>query len=184
MAASQAQNVQRGIIMVWFIQVVLLLIMVIARLIKKRIDPLEERDEGGVKYQEGDKQPEHKQSQERIDAGSDFDKAAVRREELSEDATCADKLFYSFRLFNDYYGPILILLPLNILTGTAKAFSLTLFFIISLTISLFNIAKIHRKLSEHKCVCAVFENLWLGLSFFFCVNQWGATPIAMPYIVI
>jgi hypothetical protein len=76
------------------------------------------------------------------------------------------------------------LLPLNILTGTSKAFSFTLFCIITVVLLLFNSCKLHKKISDHKCVAVVFENLWLIFTFFYCVNVWGAKAIMQPYIVV
>jgi hypothetical protein len=83
-----------------------------------------------------------------------------------------------------FYSPLSILLPLNILTGTAYAFSISLFFIIFLTVILFNTIKIHRKCFENKGVIVVAENLWILMTIFYCVNQWAAHPITMPYIVL
>lgn len=77
----------------------------------------------------------------------------------------------------------MILMPLNIITGTSKSFCFTIYFVIGLVIVLFNQCKLHRKCSEHKCVSAIFENLWLLVTFFFIVNQWGASTIFMPYAV-
>ena len=48
---------------------------------------------------------------------------------------------------------------------------------------LFNGAKLHRKLGDSKCLNVILENLWLLLCFFYCVNQWGGSPVSMPYIV-
>ena len=124
--------------MLWFFHVVLFLIMNIYKFCKKQIDPLEEDDETGKKYEDG------RESQERID-GSDFDKVAVKRQELTEDATCFDKIFFSLQEYGNYYAPVLILLPLNIITGTSKSFSFVLYFIINFTISFFNIGKIHKR---------------------------------------
>lgn len=83
-----------------------------------------------------------------------------------------------------FYAPVLILLPLNIITGTSKSFCFTLLFLIAVSQFLFNGLKLHKKCSEHKCVAAIFENLWLILTFFFFVNHWGAMTISMPYAVL
>ncbi len=55
MAASEAQNVQRGILMILFINFALLMVFVCMRLIKKRID-IQDEDApttASKKYQEG-----------------------------------------------------------------------------------------------------------------------------------
>jgi len=41
MANSEAQNVQRGIIMLWFLNTLLMFIFVAIRLVKKEIDPVD-----------------------------------------------------------------------------------------------------------------------------------------------
>lgn len=174
MANSETQNVQRGIVFMWFVTAILIVVAVIYKLVKKRIDPVDE-DEGGRKE-------DYKESQENI--GSDFDKIATKKEELKEDASCLEKFFYGIQSSSNTYGPILILLPLNIITGTSKSFSLTLYFIVLVSIWLFNGMKLHRKVSESACFSAVFENLWLLLSFFFFVNHWAAMTIRMPYWVL
>lgn len=158
----------------WFITSIFIVISVIYKLIKKQIDPIDE-DEGGRK-------DDYKESQENIT--TDFDKIAGRQSELKEDATCLEKFFYGVQNFSNTYGPILILLPLNIITGTSKAFSLSLYFAVMLSLTLFNGMKLHRKASENRCVCVFFENLWLLLCFFFFVNHWAAMTVAMPYAVL
>lgn len=49
MANSEAQNVQRGIIMLWFLNTLLMFIFVAIRLVKKEIDPV---DQENAKYAE------------------------------------------------------------------------------------------------------------------------------------
>jgi hypothetical protein len=44
MANSEAQNVQRGIVFLWFINVLLMLIFVVVRFCKKEIDPIDPED--------------------------------------------------------------------------------------------------------------------------------------------
>jgi len=54
---------------------------------------------------------------------------------------------------------------------------------------LINVAKLHlkcfeNKCVEHKCVKVILENLWLIFTLFFVINNWGATPLLQPYIVV
>jgi len=72
---SQTQNVQRGFVMLFFFQVLILTIATIYRTCKNMIDPAEEEMEG-----EQYKENAARESQERIDAGPDFDKLAVKKE--------------------------------------------------------------------------------------------------------
>ena len=78
---------------------------------------------------------------------------------------------------------MLLIVPLNMLTGTSKAFLLVNFLFILLVVILFNIIQVHRKVGQagHKCVNVVLDNLWLILMFFMYVNQWGARPVSQPY---
>lgn len=78
MGSSEAQNVQRGIVFMIFVSAILLAINAVYRLVKKKIDPIEE-DEGGRK-------DDYKESQENI--AQDMDKIAKQKTELSEDANC------------------------------------------------------------------------------------------------
>jgi hypothetical protein len=82
------------------------------------------------------------------------------------------------------YFPLFIVIPLNILTGTSKAFSLVFYFFILIVVLLFNIAKIHRKCCEHKCIVAILENLWIAMMFFELLNVWGASTTQQPYILV
>ena len=81
------------------------------------------------------------------------------------------------------YFPILIIFCLNVITGTSKAFSLINFLFTLTIVFLFNILKVHRQCTAHKCVNAVLDNLYLVMVFFGILNVWGAFPVGMPYIV-
>ena len=79
---------------------------------------------------------------------------------------------------------MMLMIPLNMLTGTSKAFSLFMFLLTLVLVLLFNIIRLHRKLCSHKCINVIFDNLWLIGLFFFYVNQWGAKPVSQPYNII
>lgn len=84
-----------------------------------------------------------------------------------------------------FFLPLLLIIPLNMLSGTSKAFLMVNFFFILICLVLFNIIRVHRKADEpgHKCVNVVLDNVWLLLVFFMFVNQWGAMTVSMPYII-
>ena len=42
---SEAQNVQRGVVMIWFIHAVLFMVSVLYKLVKGRLDPVEEEED-------------------------------------------------------------------------------------------------------------------------------------------
>ena len=82
------------------------------------------------------------------------------------------------------YFPLLILFPLNLITGTAYAFLIVNFFFLMIPLVLFNLLKLHRSYTESACLRVILENLWLILLWFMCVNHWGATTLLQPYIVV
>jgi hypothetical protein len=82
------------------------------------------------------------------------------------------------------YFPLLIIVPLNILTGTSKAFSLVFYLFILAVVIVFNVFGLHRKCIEHKCVRVILENVWLGMLFFELLNVWAATTAWQPYIIV
>jgi hypothetical protein len=81
------------------------------------------------------------------------------------------------------YFPVLITFPLNILTGTSKAWQMVDFFFMVIVILLFNVFKVHRSCMSHKCARVVLENTWLVLNFFMLLNVWAAATVKQPYIV-
>jgi hypothetical protein len=103
---------------------------------------------------------------------------------VKEDDPTIIKAIKKYNEFMFNYFALMILVPLNILTGTSKAFCFVLFFFILIVVVVFNLAQLHRKCIDHKCVRAVVENLWIGMLFFQLVNIWGATPTFQPYIVV
>jgi hypothetical protein len=68
---SVTQDVQRGIIMMFFIHALLLLIVTISKLIRNGLDPVQEGE--GAAYED------NAASHERIDADPNFDHVAVRK---------------------------------------------------------------------------------------------------------
>lgn len=82
------------------------------------------------------------------------------------------------------YFPLLILVPLNILTGTSKAFSFVFYFFILVVVILFNVFELHRKCIEHKCVRVILENLWIAMLFFELLNIWATSTAWQPYIIV
>ena len=103
---------------------------------------------------------------------------------MPAEPTFLDGFFYGTLEYCYSYAPILILLPLNFVTGTCKSFCFSLYFGISVCIGLFSMGKLHRRVTTHVVVSALLENLWMLLAIFFIVNHWAAFPIAMPYIVL
>lgn len=80
-----------------------------------------------------------------------------------------------------YFMPILIVYPLNLLTGTTYAFSLVWFLFITVVILLFNICEIHKKCIQHKVLRVVLEKAYLIMTLFMLLNVWTSTNARMPY---
>lgn len=177
MASSQGQNCQRGTVFLCFLIVLFFLIAVIARMVKKLLDP--QAEEGAQKYKEG--QEEAKKKGE--DSALDFDELAKKAPVVAEDDPLTIKLVKKLEELEMTYFPLLILFPLNLITGTAYAFLIVNFFFLVVPLVLFNLLKLHH-CTENKCIRVVLENLWLVLLWFMLVNHWGATPLLQPYIVV
>jgi hypothetical protein len=103
---------------------------------------------------------------------------------IEESDTTIIKVIKKFHDLQTLYFPLLIVFPLNLVTGTSKAFQMVDFFFVSITMILFNVLKIHHGCIEHKCLRVVLDNLWLILNFFLILNIWSTTPVSQPYIVI
>ena len=85
-------------------------------------------------------------------------------------------------MFN--YFALLIVVPLNILTGTSKAFSFVFYFFVLAVVLIFNVIQLHRKFIDNKCVRVIIENLWIGFLFFELLNVWPASTTLQPYVVV
>jgi hypothetical protein len=103
---------------------------------------------------------------------------------VAEDDPMGIKLAKKVEEFEISYFPLLILFPLNLITGTAYAFLIVDFFFTMAALVLFNLMKLHYGCTENKCVRVVLDNLWLVLIWFMMINLWGATPLWQPYIVV
>lgn len=86
--------------------------------------------------------------------------------------------------FKMSYFSMLIIIPLNILTGTSKAFSLVFYLFILAVVLIINVAKLHRKCFDHKCILVILENIWIFMLFFELLNIWSTSTILQPYIVV
>lgn len=82
------------------------------------------------------------------------------------------------------YFSMLIVIPLNILTGTSKAFSLVFYLFILGVVLAINVAELHKKCFEHKCIRVILENIWIVMLFFELLNVWSTSTILQPYIVV
>lgn len=82
------------------------------------------------------------------------------------------------------FFPLLIVVPLNILTGTSKAFCLVFYLFTLAVVIVFNVFEIHRKFIEHKCVRVIVENVWIGMLFFLMLNVWAASASWQPYVLV
>ena len=182
MASSQAQNCQRGTVFLVFLIILFFLLMVIVKLIKKLIDPI--ADDGGEAYKEGkegEKKEEKKPKGE--DSTLNLDDYAKQPPAVAEDDPPVIKLARKIEEVQFILFPIMIVFPLNLITGTAYAFLIVDFFFVIIPLILFNVLKLH-KTFESKCLRVVLDNLWLFALWFMLLNQWGATPLRQPYIMI
>lgn len=82
------------------------------------------------------------------------------------------------------FFPLLIVVPLNILTGTSKAFCFVFYLFTLVVVILFNVFQIHRKCIEHKCVRVIVENVWIVMLFFVLLNVWAASASWQPYVLV
>lgn len=76
---SEPQNVQRGLVFLFFMQFVVLLIAAIYRMVKNKLDIIDETEsegERGANYKEG----EGRESVDHIDGNPDFNKVVVRNQ--------------------------------------------------------------------------------------------------------
>jgi len=80
--------------------------------------------------------------------------------------------------------PIMIVIPLNIVTGTSKAFSLVFYLFILISVVFLNLFGIHKKCCENKIVRLFMDNLWLILLFFEILNIWTTSTALQPYVII
>lgn len=177
MASTEVQNVQRGLIFLFFLQALILFIVSLIRLIKGRIDPVEE-EVGAQKYKEGEGVKKSTDSKEH------FDQVVVEHEEPKEDDSKIDKFIFMINKLEHEYYPIGFCLLLTFITGTSKSFTIIFYMIIGVVLLLFNVIKLHKNRIQNKVVKVVLEKLWLGLTLFYLVNIWTTTPVRMPYILI
>ena len=195
MSGTTFQNVQRGLAFMFFLITVYYFVIITIALIKKEIDPVDDESGG-----EGYKDKEHGESGENTgaadnnpykmdknnDSEANFDSSAIKADTIKDDDPTIIKLVKKTRYSEVFLLPFLVIAPLNMLTGTSKAFCMVCFFFILVLVVLFNLIKLHRKSGEvgHKCLNVVLDNAWLMLLFFMFVNQWGADPVRMPYNIL
>jgi hypothetical protein len=71
---------------------------------------------------------------------------------VAEDDPTVIKMVKKVGEFQLLYFPLLTIFPLNICTGTSKAFAMVDLFFVLIAVILFNMAKLHRGFVEHVCV--------------------------------
>jgi hypothetical protein len=103
---------------------------------------------------------------------------------VKEDDPTIVKIIKKYNEFMFNYFALMIVVPLNILTGTSKAFSFVFYFFILAVVLLFNVFQVHRKCMDHTCLRVILENLWIGMIFFELLNVWAASATWQPYIVV
>ena len=62
------------------------------------------------------------------------------------------------------FNPILISLPLSLVTGTSFSFIVVIYFSAATLCQFFNVFKVHRACIEHKLSRYVLEHLWILLA--------------------
>lgn len=82
------------------------------------------------------------------------------------------------------FFPLLIVVPLNILTGTSKDFCFVFYLFILLVVILFNVFEVHRRCIEHRCMRVIVENIWIMMLFFEMLNVWAASASWQPYVIV
>lgn len=84
-----------------------------------------------------------------------FDHAAIEATRIKEEDTTIEKAVKIINELKLTFFPFLIVVPLNILTGTSKAFSFVFYIFILVALGLINLGKFHRSCCENKCVYIV-----------------------------
>ena len=103
------------------------------------------------RYQDGQEKP-------RVNAeesAEQFDHAAIEATRIKEEDTTLEKAVKKINELKLTFFPFLIVAPLNILTGTSKAFSFVFFFFILIVLAVVNLGKFHRNCCENKCINVV-----------------------------
>ena len=168
-------NVQRGTIFMLWITILIVFIGTVIRIVSNKLDPVDE-EAGGEQYKENEKK-------EGAESEQAFDRAVISSQVIEEDDGGSVKFIKKLSEFNTSYMPILIVFPLNIITGTTYAFDFCLYFFVMVPLLLFNLLQLHKKCIDHKIFIVILENLWLILSFFWFVNIWATDRWIQPYYI-
>lgn len=65
---------------------------------------------------------------------------------------------------NVEFNPILLSLPLSLVTGTSFSFIVVIYFVAAALCLFFNVFKVHRACIDHKLSRYVLEHLWISLA--------------------
>jgi len=147
MASTIIQNCQRGTVFICFLAALFFFIMNTISLIKKRLDPINEEGDAGKYKPEADVAEGKNKPRPSSESINNLDMVVTRNTEVEDSDEGIIKVIKRFHDLELNYFSILIVFPLNIVTGTSKVFQMVDFFIIIICIVLFNIAKIHQSIT-------------------------------------